>query len=169
MKRIAARVGFSEPAIYRHFPNKQALLAALVARETHRLRDAMLAAAAETSSLAGAATAVITTGARVLGAHPALTFVAAHEPELLMPYLAFEAEDAVLRTAAALVAPAFTPYLDADHAERFGEWIARIAMSYLCCPSDRVDVCDPVQVRTLVDEFVVPGFVRPVASEGVVQ
>ncbi len=32
MKRIAGRVGFSETAIYRHFPTKQALLLGLMAR-----------------------------------------------------------------------------------------------------------------------------------------
>lgn len=32
MKRIAARVGFSESAIYRHFPTKQALLLGLMSR-----------------------------------------------------------------------------------------------------------------------------------------
>ena len=31
MKKVAERVGFTEPAIYRHFPNKQALLAGVLA------------------------------------------------------------------------------------------------------------------------------------------
>ena len=39
MKRIAARVGFSEAAIYRHFPTKQALLLGLMDRlETQLLQ-----------------------------------------------------------------------------------------------------------------------------------
>jgi TetR/AcrR family transcriptional regulator len=37
MKRIAARVGFSESAIYRHFPTKQALLLGLMGRLEARL------------------------------------------------------------------------------------------------------------------------------------
>lgn len=32
MKKVAERVGFTEPAIYRHFPNKQALLAGVASR-----------------------------------------------------------------------------------------------------------------------------------------
>ncbi len=32
MKKVAERVGFTEPAIYRHFPNKQALLAGVAGR-----------------------------------------------------------------------------------------------------------------------------------------
>jgi AcrR family transcriptional regulator len=47
MKKIAARVGFSEAAIYRHFPTKQALLLGLMARLEARLvkRVAEIAAA----------------------------------------------------------------------------------------------------------------------------
>jgi AcrR family transcriptional regulator len=47
MKKIAARVGFSEAAIYRHFPTKQALLLALMARLETRLVRRIEAIAAE--------------------------------------------------------------------------------------------------------------------------
>ncbi len=47
MKKIAARVGFSEAAIYRHFPTKQALLLALMARLETRLVRRVEAIAAE--------------------------------------------------------------------------------------------------------------------------
>jgi TetR/AcrR family transcriptional regulator len=45
MKRIAARVGFSEAAIYRHFPTKQALLLGLMDRLDARLLGPIRAAA----------------------------------------------------------------------------------------------------------------------------
>jgi TetR/AcrR family transcriptional regulator len=48
MKKISARVGFSEAAIYRHFPAKQALLLGLMARlETRLVRRAEAIAADE--------------------------------------------------------------------------------------------------------------------------
>lgn len=47
MKKIAAKVGFSEAAIYRHFPTKQALLLALMARFETRLVHRVEALAAE--------------------------------------------------------------------------------------------------------------------------
>jgi TetR/AcrR family transcriptional regulator len=50
MKKIAARVGFSEAAIYRHFPTKQALLLALMARLETRLVRRVEAIAAETGA-----------------------------------------------------------------------------------------------------------------------
>ena len=70
----------------------------------------------------------------------------------------------MLRTAAVLVAPAFTRFLDDADATRLGEWIARITLSYLFSPSENFDIGDPQHVRALVDDFVVPGFVN---SEGV--
>jgi TetR/AcrR family transcriptional regulator len=51
MKKIAARVGFSEAAIYRHFPTKQALLLALMARlETRLVRQVEQIAAEDGAS-----------------------------------------------------------------------------------------------------------------------
>ncbi len=47
MKRIAARVGFSESAIYRHFPTKQALLLGLMDRLEAQLLVPIRAIAAE--------------------------------------------------------------------------------------------------------------------------
>ncbi len=39
MKRLAERVGFTEPAIYRHYPGKSALLAAMIERLGGRLLE----------------------------------------------------------------------------------------------------------------------------------
>ena len=155
---VARAAGCARATVYRSFSNKQQLLVALVAREAGALRAAVVREAASCDTLADAITATITTSVEFLGSHPALTFVCAHEPDVLIPYLAFEREDAVL------VAPAFTRFLDDAEATRLGEWIARITLSYLFSPSENFDIGDDVQVRALVDDFVVPGFVK---SEGV--
>ncbi len=101
----------------------------------------------------------MTTAARSLTGNRALAFIAQHEPEILLPFLAFEREDAVLSTAAALVAPAFTRFVG-DDATRLGEWLARLTLSYLFSPSENFDIADPSHVRVLVADFVVPGFVN---------
>lgn len=41
MKRLAERVGFTEPALYRHYPGKSALLAAMIERLGGRLLETM--------------------------------------------------------------------------------------------------------------------------------
>ena len=47
MKRVAERVGFTEPAIYRHFPGKQALVRAMIERFSGRLLGTIGALAAD--------------------------------------------------------------------------------------------------------------------------
>jgi TetR/AcrR family transcriptional regulator, repressor for uid operon len=161
---VAREAGCARATVYRCFANKQQLLTALVLREAGGLHDLVVAAAASTADLGDAITAVVVTSVESLRTNAALAFICAHEPELLLPYLAFEREDAVLRNAAALVAPAFTRFLDESAAVRLGEWIARITLSYLFNPSENFDIGDDVSVRALVSDFVLPGFVN---SEGV--
>ena len=79
------------------------------------------------------------------------------EPELLLPHLAFDGADRVLHAGATVVAPALAPFLGPDAAERAGEWLARMILSYVCSPTDLVDLADPISVRRLVADFVVPG------------
>jgi AcrR family transcriptional regulator len=157
---VAREAGCARATVYRCFANKQLLLTALVAREALVLRDAVAEAAAPHDSFDEAVTAAVVTSAQFLTGHEALAFVCAHEPEVLLPYLAFEREDAVLREAAFLIAPAFARFCDAATAERLGEWLARTTLSYLCNPSDYFDIADPESVRILVGDFVVPGFVK---------
>jgi AcrR family transcriptional regulator len=165
---VAREAGCARATVYRYFPGKQQLICALVEREVAAFRQGLLAAAQDAPSLGEAVTTIITTAAGALLGHPALTFVAAHEPEMLLPYLAFERESAVLGAAAQLVAPAFAPFLPIDRATRLAEWVARITLSYLCCPSEHVDVNDALQVRALVDDFVLPATcVPPALSKGV--
>ena len=161
---VAREAGCARATVYRCFPNKQRLLSALVAREAAALRDVVVSAAASSETLGDAIATVLTTAVGALRGHQALAFIATHELELLLPFLAFEREDAVLRTAAALAAPAYTRFLNDADATRLGEWIARIALSYFFSPSESFEIGDVEHVRALIDDFVLPGFVK---SEGV--
>src|SRR5436305_6406514 len=132
---VAREAGCARATVYRYFPGKQQLLVAFVGREVERLQHRILDAAGDAATLGDTAVTVITTAARALQAHRALVFVAEHEPELLLPFLEFERQSAVLGAAASLVAPAFERFLPIDRATRLGEWLARITVAYLCCPS----------------------------------
>ena len=50
MKKVAERVGFTEPAIYRHFPNKQALLVGVAGRLSQRFLGPVQEIAEETDT-----------------------------------------------------------------------------------------------------------------------
>ena len=155
---VAREAGCARATLYRYYPNKNHLVAALVAREVSVAGQRISDAAADATTLTDAVVAVITTGADALQSHSALTFVAAYEPEVLLPFLTFEQEETVLYVGAALVAPVFAQFVPLRRAERLGEWVARMLLSYLCSPSDSFDVLDPEHVRALVADFVVPGF-----------
>ncbi|GIU90815.1 MAG: TetR family transcriptional regulator [Acidimicrobiia bacterium] len=164
---VARAAGCSRATVYRYFPGKQPLLAAAVAREADRLAARVVAAAAAEATLAGATVAVLQVGARVLAGHDALTYVLTVEPEAVLPHISFDGGSALLAEAAARLAPAFIRFVDPDHALRLAEWVARIGISYLCSP-EVDELFDDDRVRALVEDFVLPGLVRPAPSQEVV-
>lgn len=173
---VAREAGCARATVYRCFPGRQALFRALLDREVQALAAQVIDAADAAETLADAIVAVILTAGDPFRHHAALAFVVAHEPELVAPQLSFERGSALLMTAAALAAPAFTRFVPPDRAERLGEWVARLTLSYICNPSEQVQLDDPEYVRAFVVDYVLPGVVRTVnpfasaaAREGVSQ
>jgi len=163
---VAREAGCARATVYRYFPGKQPLLNAVVAREADRIAAAVLHAGIAADDLSDAASAVLMTGAEFLLDHDALRFVLTVEPELLLPHISFARGDVMLALCATRVAPAFTRFLDPEHALRLSEWLVRIGLSYLCSP-EATDLLDHERVRALVEDFVLPGLRRPVSTEGI--
>lgn len=161
---VAREAGCARATVYRGFAGKRGLFAAVLQREVDALGARAIEAAATTDSLADAVVAVILAGSDTFTSHAALRFVVEHEPEILTPQLSFERGSAVLRGAGALLAPAFTRFVEPDRAERLAEWVARLALSYLFNPSDQVRFDDPAQVRAFVVDFVLPGVPESVTA-----
>ncbi len=157
---VGREAGCARATLYRCFPGRRALLRALLDREVAALVARVIEAADRADTLADAVVAVMQTGAETFESHAALAFVLAHEPEIVAPQLSFERGSALLLTAGALVAPAFTRFLPADRAARLGEWVTRLTLSYLCNPSEQVRLDDPAHVRALVVDYVLPGVTR---------
>jgi AcrR family transcriptional regulator len=154
---VAREAGCSRATLYRYFPGKPAVMGALVAREATALTAALQAASADTESLSDAVVAIVVTAAAWLAAQPALNFIMTAEPEILLPHLAFDGADRVLRAGAQVVAPSLERFVGTDNALRAGEWLARMILTYVSSPTDAVDLADPASVRRLVADFVVPG------------
>jgi AcrR family transcriptional regulator len=159
---VAREAGCARATVYRCFPGRLALLRAVLDREIGALTARVLDAASHTDTLGDAIATVILNCAQTFNSHPALAFVLAHEPELVAPQLSFERGSAVIANAGTVIAPAFARFVPADRAERLGEWVARITLSYLCNPIDQGHLDDPAFVRALVDDFVLPGVARTV-------
>ena len=158
LEDVAVEAGCSRATVYRHFPGKAPLLAALAARDGEDLATRLVAEARRAPTLTDAVVAVVAGGVVALREHPVLARLLAHEPEVLLPYLSFGGQTAFLAVAADRLAPAFAEHLPPTDSVRLAEWVVRMTLSYLLCPSDRFDVADAAQVRSGVDAFVVPGF-----------
>lgn len=155
---IAREAGVSRATLYRTFSGgKEAVLAAVVETEAARWCSSLAVVMGEARDLPDLLVAGIVETTRLAAGHPALQYLLEHEPETVLPYLAFGKLDRLLLAASAFGAPFFGRWLEPEQAARAAEWAARMTLSYFVACSDRVDLADPAQVRHLVGTFVVPG------------
>jgi AcrR family transcriptional regulator len=155
---VARAAGCSRATVYRAFPGgKDALMTAVVDTEVSRLFSDLAVAMGAASDLEEVLVAGITGAARRIGGHRALAFLLEHEPEVVLPHLAFDHHDRLLAEVSSYAAPFLGRWLDHAEALRVAEWTARIVLSYLGCPAPSVDLTDAAHVRHLVRTFVLPG------------
>ena len=156
---VAREAGISRATVYRLFPGgKDGLMDAVAGTEVRRFFAAVAARMAEADTLEDTLVAGMAEAGRRIYGNPALQFLMAHEPEAVLPRLAFAKLDEVLAAAARVAAPHLERWLDRDTALRAGEWAARLVLSYACTPGEsHVDVADEASVRSLVRAFVLPG------------
>jgi AcrR family transcriptional regulator len=155
---VARASGCSRATLYRAFPGgKEALLTATVETEVSRLFSDLAVRMGRAASLEDVLVAGMTGAAVTITGHGALAFLLEHEPEVVLPHLAFDHHDRLLAVVRQYGAPFLGRWLDHDEAERVAEWAARITLSYLGCPAADVDLTDADDVRRLVRTYVLPG------------
>jgi AcrR family transcriptional regulator len=156
---VAREAGVGRATLYRLFPGgRDALLDAVVAAETAALLDRIRARLATASSLEDVLVCCVHEAGAVLTGHDALRNLLAHEPEAVLPHLAFGRLDALLRRVSETAGPLLAPWLgDGGDSARAAEWVARIVLSYGLAPSPSFDLGDPESVRRLVRTYVLPG------------
>ncbi|MDQ1567748.1 MAG: hypothetical protein QOF96_2628 [Actinomycetota bacterium] len=150
---VAREAGISRATLYRYFPGRGAVLAAVVQAETERLERGLDEALGEATTLAEALAAVGGFGARAFAGHEALQHLLATEPGTVLPHLCFAGADSLLGVAAGRIAPHLCRFMGPLEARRTGEWLARIVLSYGLAPSP-----GPTEaaVLSVVREFVIP-------------
>jgi AcrR family transcriptional regulator len=168
---VAREAGVGRATLYRLFPGgRDSVLDAVLATELGRFEARVASLAAGADSLEDLVVAGVCDAATSLQDHAALQFLLAHEPETILPWLAFQKMDGILGVIGSIVGPLLAPWLAADGdpeaAPRGAEWIARIVLSYLCAPSADVDFSDAGSVRRLVRTYILPGLV-PTNQQGV--
>ncbi len=162
---VAREAGCGRATLYRFFPGgRDALWDAVVAVEAERFCVRIAERVGSGRGLEDCLVAMINESARALTQHEALRFLVEHEPEAILPHLAFHRMDAVLRHVSAVGAPLLAPWVEpaddftlAETAARAVEWVARIVLSYVTSPANGIDLCDEVSTRHLVRAFIMPG------------
>ncbi len=155
---IAREAAFSRATLYRTFPGgKDAIVAAVVETEVARLFSSLAVVMGEAADLEDVLVAGMVESARRLGTHPALAYLLAHEPGVILRHLTFADLDKVLFVAGDFAAPFFARWLSPDEASRAAEWAVRIVLAYMADPAPDTDLADPDDTRALVRTFVMPG------------
>ena len=162
---VAREAGCGRATVYRLFPGgRDALWDAVVVTEAQEFFRRIASRAAAEAGLEDVLVAVVTESATGLAQHAALQFLLAHEPEAILPHLAFHRMNDVLKVVGEVGGPLLSPWMADEDAARAAEWIARVVISYLTSPSDHFDLLDVTSARRFVRTFVLPGLLRPSRS-----
>lgn len=156
---IAREAGYSRATVYRFFPGgKDGLIDGVVSAEVARAFVVIGARLDAATDLEDLLVGGMTTAGRIIAEHRPLQYLLAHEPEVVLPRISFHEADNVLRVVSAFAAPYLARWVDPGiDALRAAEWLARIVLSYTCCPSASVDMSSEASVQKLVRAFVLPG------------
>ena len=155
---IAREAGCSRATVYRLFPGGKSSLIALVGQhEVARLLLAVIDAIDESPDLEQLLVSAIGAAAGFLDENEALDMLAAHEPELLLPFLAFDRLDPLLAAASGFLGPIVSRFVDPSAAGELVEWAARLVISYTFIPSESFDLTEPADVTRLVRTHLLPG------------
>lgn len=164
MEDIAREAGAGKATLYRHFPNKAAVVEALVERENRRfertLRRAVDGAVGHSAAVEDAFVAAL----GFLRSHPMLNKSLAEEPHTVLPYLTLRTGPLAQSTLelfrelveGGIAARVFRP-VRADWA---AETLFRLLMSFFSLPAMAVDVDDPEEIRAYARGLVAGGLER---------
>jgi AcrR family transcriptional regulator len=167
MDDVARKAGLARITLYRHFENKDALVQAVVLRETERFFAALDSATsscrrAEERVVEGFATAIA-----FLEEHTLLQRLLRTEPEAILPYLTGATPVvAAARNAVAerLSDEALIDPLPRARADEAAEVFVRLAHSLLLSPDDALGLATREGARRFARRYLATALVRPVET-----
>lgn len=165
MEDIAREAGAGKATLYRYFPNKTAVVDALVARENERFTRRLTRAVAEADTAAHKIESAFVAALDFLRSHSMLNKSLREEPDILLPYLTLRSGPMV-QTGMRI----FREVIDAGvrsgefrpvHPEWAAETIFRLVMSFFSLPPLAIRVDDPAQVREYAHGLVAGTLLAP--------
>lgn len=166
MGDVAGRAGLSRQTLYRYFPSKDALIAAIVSAETTTLIERVVAAAVDTDDPQASLAAALETALRLLRDHPLLDRLLRTEPEALLPLLTTEGSPAMSQVRSVvemLVAERAPAHVGENPValRRFADVVTRLLISYaISAPDDPPEV-----VAHHLSLFLIPDVAADVTTE----
>lgn len=145
MGDVARRADLSRQTLYRHFPSKDALVAAVVTAETTQLIEQVVAAAVQETEPQASLEAGLLAALTVLRDHPLLDRLVRTEPEALLPLLTTDSSPVMVqvRSVVEAILAGGSPDLtdDAVALRRFADVVTRLLISYaVSAPDDPPEV-----------------------------
>lgn len=154
---IAREAGCSRASVYRAFPGgKESLVEALAATEASKFFAGLDRRIRAAETLRDLLVAGIGEALLLLHAHPALRFLAQHEPGRLGLAPGETGMSRVLDPAVAFTASHLARFIRPGEVQGAAEWIVRMVLSYAMWPARGASPLADDRVVTLVDSFILP-------------
>jgi AcrR family transcriptional regulator len=171
MEDIARDAGAGKATLYRYFANKDALIDALLERESERFARGIRSAAtaAPDADVAARLESAFVAGVRFFVDHPMLIRDRDEEPAVLLPRVTADGGPLV-RRGLELFAALITEGIDTGELRRVdataaAEVVIRLILSYFVFPPMHVRVDDPVEASTFAHALIAGGLRARVAHD----
>ncbi|MGA2209090.1 MAG: helix-turn-helix domain-containing protein [Acidimicrobiales bacterium] len=137
---VAREARLSRATLYRVFPGgRDEIVETMIDTEVRTFFAALARRLEGVDDYEERIVVAMSAAAEQLVAHEALGFVLAHEPELVLPHVSFAELDHVLEISSAFLAPYLGGLLAPEDARRAGEWVTRLVLSHVACPSSSLE------------------------------
>lgn len=155
---VAREAGLSRATVYRAFPGgRDELFVAVGIFEEGRFLYELAPELERAATLEDTLVTAIARASQWLTANEVLSYMVQHEPENLLPHIAFDRVGPLLYRTNAFLAPYLERFVDPSVSPGLSEWATRIVLSYWLKPSTRLDLTDGEQARHVVTRYLLPG------------
>lgn len=164
MEDVARRSGVSRASLYRRFPSKAQLNAAIVIAETARYLEESARISAASATFEESMVQSTIFNVKFIREHILLKHLLLTEPEAILPSLTTEAdplialatERSITELAAALYGDAPMTGAQERHLRTVAELQTRLTLSFILTPKTSIDLDSPDAIRAFVRDYLLP-------------